>query len=315
MILLRLLSLSLLILAGQSSVASLLAQESTSHTPHHSLHDVQIDAERVADGIFMLTGEGGNMGVSAGDDGVFLIDDQFAPLTDKIRKAIAAISPEPIRFLLNTHWHTDHTGGNENLGKAGVLIVAHDNVRVRMSSEQFQEAFDRKVPPSPHSALPVVTFSEAVTFHVNGEEIYAFQVPPAHTDGDSVIHFRKSNVVHTGDLFTTARYPFIDLSSGGTVDGMIEGANWLLEIVDSGTKVIPGHGPLGDWEALKDYRDMLLTVRDRVKEMIDSGKTVEEVVQEKPTKEFDANHKGGFLKPDDFTRLIYDSLKQAQQGP
>ncbi len=310
MILFRLLSLSLLILAGQSSAAPLLAQESTSHTPHHSFHDVQIGTERVAEGIFMLTGEGGNIGVSAGEDGVFLIDDQFAPLTDMIRKAIAAISPEPIKFLLNTHWHIDHTGGNENLGKAGVLIVAHDNVRVRMSSEQFQEAFDRKVPPSPHAALPVVTFSDAVTFHVNGEEIYTFRVPPAHTDGDSVIHFRKSNVVHTGDLFTTARYPFIDLSSGGTVDGMIEAANRLLEIVDSGTKVIPGHGPLGDREALKDYRAMLLAVRDRVKEMIDSGKTVEEVVQAKPTKEFDSNRKGGFLKPDDFARLIYDSLKQ-----
>lgn len=312
MVLFRLLSVFFLFLAGQSSAASLLAQEPTSHTHQHPFQHVQIDTEKVAEGIYMLTGEGGNMGVSAGDDGVFLIDDQFAPLTDKIKKAIAAISPEPIKFLLNTHWHTDHTGGNENLGEAGVLIVAHDNVRVRMSTEQFQEAFEKTVPPSPHAALPVVTFSDAVTFHVNGEEIYAFRVPPAHTDGDSVIHFRKSNVVHTGDLFTTARYPFIDLSSGGTVDGMIEGANRLLEIVDSGTKVIPGHGPLGDWEALKDYRDMLLTVRDRVKVMMDSGKTVEEVVQAKPTKEFDSDRQGGFLKPDDFARLIYDSLKRGR---
>ena len=299
-----------IILVAGSNAVWLSAQGLPGQPSHSFFDDVQIGIEPVAEGIFMLTGEGGNIGVSAGDDGVFLIDDQFAPLTDKIIKAIATISSEPIKFLFNTHWHTDHTGGNENLGETGTLIVAHDNVRVRMSTEQFQAHFNRTVPPSPDVALPVVTFSEAVTFHVNDEEIYAFQVPPAHTDGDSVIHFRKTNVVHTGDLFTNGKYPFIDLSSGGTLNGMIEATNILLEIVDSKTKIIPGHGPVADREVLKNYRPMLLTVRDRVKETISSGKTADEVIQAKPTKEFDSRYKVGFLTPEAFTRLAYDSLKK-----
>ena len=225
-------------------------------------------------------------------------------------ESIKTISSEPIKFLFNTHWHTDHTGGNENLGKAGVLIVAHDNVRIRMSTEQFQAYFNRVVPPSPDVALPVVTFSEAVTFHVNGEEIYAFQVPPAHTDGDSVIHFRKADVIHTGDLFTNGGYPFIGLSSGGTLDGMIRAANILLGIVGSDTKIIPGHGPLAGLQELRNYQNMLRTIRDRVKKMVDAGKTADEVIKAKPTKEFDASHKGGFLTPEEFTRLAYDSFNR-----
>ena len=308
MALLRLLFVLLIILAGGSSAVWLSAQGLPGQPSHSFFDDVQIGIEPVAEGIFMLTGEGGNIGVSVGDDGVFLIDDQFAPLTDKIIESIETISSEPIKFLFNTHWHTDHTGGNENLGKAGVLIVAHDNVRIRMSTEQFQAYFNRVVPPSPDVALPVVTFSEAVTFHVNGEEIYAFQVPPAHTDGDSVIHFRKADVIHTGDLFTNGGYPFIGLSSGGTLDGMVRAASILLGIVGPDTKIIPGHGPLAGLQELRNYQNMLRTIRDRVKEMVDAGKTADEVIQAKPTKEFDASHGGGFLTPEEFTRLAYDSL-------
>ena len=152
-----------------------------------------------------------------GPDGVFLIDDQYAPLTDKIKAAIATVSDKPVRFVLNTHWHGDHTGGNENLGQAGALIVAHDNVRVRMSVEQFREAFGQKVPAAPKAALPVVTFNDTVTFHLNDQEIHAFHVAPAHTDGDTVIHFRTADVIHTGDVFFNGLYPFIDVGSGGGI--------------------------------------------------------------------------------------------------
>src|SRR6266571_5451951 len=237
---------------------------------------VQVSTLKVTDGVYMLAGAGGNIGVSAGEDGVFLIDDEYAPLTDKIKAAIAAISDKPIRFLLNTHWHGDHTGGNENLGQGGVLIVAHENVRKRMSVEQFIETFKMKVPASPKAALPLVTFTDAVTFHLNGDEIHSFHVPPAHTDGDSIIHFRKSNVVHMGDCFFNGLYPFIDVSSGGSIDGMIGAADRVLGMTDAATKIMPGHGPLADRAALADFRDMLETVRARVQPMVAAGKTLEQ---------------------------------------
>lgn len=270
---------------------------------------IEIETIRVAQGVYMLVGAGGNIGVSAGEDGVFLIDDQYAPLTEKVKRAIAAISSKPIRFVLNTHWHWDHTGGNENLGQAGVLIVAHDNVRVRMSIEQFVEAFNRTVLPSPEAALPVVTFSDSVTFHLNGDEIHAFHVVPAHTDTDSVVHFRNSNVVHTGDLFNRG-YPFIDLSSGGSLDGMIEAVDRVLQMINSDTRVIPGHGPLGDHQTLQDFHRMLVTVRDRVKRMMDAGKTVERIVLAELTAEFDEQWGQRSRKGPDFVRQVYNCLQQ-----
>ncbi|MFI5169976.1 MAG: MBL fold metallo-hydrolase, partial [Vicinamibacterales bacterium] len=174
---------------------------------------VEIKAEKVTEGVYMLTGRGGNIGLSVGKSGSFLVDDQYAPLTDKILAVVKSVSPEPVRFLVNTHWHGDHTGGNENIGKAGVFIVAHENVRQRMSKEQFKAVFKSTTPPSPEAALPVVTFGEGVTFHWNGDEIRVYHVPPAHTDGDSIVVFRKANVVHMGDLFFNGMYPFIDVSS------------------------------------------------------------------------------------------------------
>ena len=206
------------------------------------LENVQIKTIPVADSIYMLIGQGGNIGVSAGDDGIFLIDDQFAPLTGKIRAAVGKISKEPIRFLINTHWHFDHTGGNENLGKAGVVIVAHDNVRQQMSVDQFIELFNREIPASPSIALPVITFNDTTTFHLNGSTIHAFHVEFAHTDGDSVIHFREANVIHTGDVYFNGIYPFIDVDSGGSINGMIAAVNRILALCDDQTKIIPGHG-------------------------------------------------------------------------
>src|SRR5437870_920941 len=226
---------------------------------------VEIQTEKLADTVYMMTGEGGNLGVSVGEDAVFVIDDQFAPLTPKIQAAIAKLTDKPVKFVLNTHWHFDHTGGNENLGKAGALIVAHDNVRKRMSSDQFIEFMNMRTKADPKSAWPVVTFSTDVTFHLNGDEIYAFHAPRAHTDGDAIVFFRKSNVVHMGDTFFNQLYPFIDTSTGGTVDGVIAAVDKVLAQVNESTKIIPGHGPLGDKAQLKSYRDMLATISGRIK--------------------------------------------------
>jgi cyclase len=270
---------------------------------------VEVTSAKVAEGIYVLNGRGGNIGVSVGEDGVVLIDDQYAPLTVKVRAAVASLTPQPIRFVINTHWHGDHTGGNENLGKTGVVIVAHENVRKRMSVEHFFEAFGEKVPPSPKAALPVITFGDAVTFHLNGDDLRSFHVAPAHTDGDAVIHFKKANVVHMGDCFFNGMYPFIDLSSGGSIDGVIAAADKVLAFADMNTKIIPGHGPVADKAALQIYRDLLATVRDRVKALVTAGKTLDEVKAAAPTKDFDAKWGGGFMKPDVFTAIVYQSLK------
>jgi glyoxylase-like metal-dependent hydrolase (beta-lactamase superfamily II) len=278
------------------------------HAQEQDFDSVEIGTIEVAQGIYMLTGSGGNIGVSAGEDGVFLIDDQYAPLTEKIRQAVAEISPEPIRFLLNTHWHGDHTGGNENLGKAGVVIVAHENVRARMSSEQFLEFFGSRVPPSPKAALPAVTFSDAVTFYFNGEEIHVAHFPPAHTDGDSVIQFRQANVIHTGDLFTYEQYPFIDVASGGSINGLIRGAKRLLSLVDMETRLIPGHGPLGDRSRLQEFHDMLVTILNRIVAGVEAGQSLDEIVQREPAREFDAKWGQKFLSSEQFVRLVHSSL-------
>jgi len=267
--------------------------------------DATLETVEIADGIFLLVGRGGNIGVSAGDDGVLLIDDQFAYMVPKVREAVAAITNAPIKMVLNTHWHGDHTGGNEALAQTDALIVAHDNVRVRMSSKHFNAFFNSTTEPSPPAALPVVTFDDTVTFHVNGHTIRAEHVQPAHTDGDAIVYFENANVVHMGDTYFNGFYPFIDGSSGGSVMGMIAAVDQALERMDESTRVIPGHGPLSDRAGLIAYRDMLNTVAGRVREGIDAGESVEEVVAAKPTAEFDEQWGQGFIKPDDWVALIY----------
>ena len=269
---------------------------------------VEIKTEKLSDTVYMMTGSGGNLGLSAGPDAVFLIDDQFAPLTPKIKAAIAKISKKPVKFLLNTHWHFDHVGGNQNLGKGGVLIFAHENVRKRMSSEQFIEFLGMKTKPDPKVALPVVTFTSGVTFHLNGDEVRAFHVANAHTDGDTVIHFSKSDVIHMGDAFFNKLYPFIDTSSGGSVDGVIAAADRVLAMAGDGTKIIPGHGPLGNKADLKVYRDMLATVSGRIRDQIKAGRKLEEVVASKPSAQFDEVWGKGFLPPEKFVAMLYGNL-------
>ncbi len=271
---------------------------------------VQIQTVDVAPGIHMLIGSGGNIGVSSGSDGVLIIDDQYAPLTEKIRAAVSAIDKAPIRFVVNTHWHGDHTGGNENMGGAGAVIVAHENVRRRMSSDQVSEFFKSTTPASPKVALPVMTFTENVSFHVNGDELYVFHVDPAHTDGDSVIQWKKANVFHMGDLFFSAGFPFIDLESGGSLDGVIAAADKVLALANDASKIIPGHGPLSTRKDLTAYRDMLKTIRSRIHSQVTSGKSLDEVKASRPTKEWDETLGKGFINGDQFTEFAYRSLSK-----
>jgi len=286
----------LLIVCGFSSVFAKSADDGFSK--------VEIKTIKLGHGIYMLMGQGGNIAISVGEDGVFMVDDQFAPLTPKIKKAIKDISAKPIRFMINTHWHYDHTGGNENLGKEGVVIVAHDNVYKRMSKDGFIKAFNKKVPAAPKVALPVITFNDEVTFHLNNLEIEVVHRKNAHTDGDSMVFFKSANIIHMGDTFFNTMYPFIDASSEGSIDGIINTANFVLGIADDKTKIIPGHGPLGDKKALLEYRDMLVTLKNRMQKLMDDGKSMDQIIALKPTADFDKKWGDGVLKPDDFLKIL-----------
>ena len=274
------------------------------------MSDVEIRTIPVADGVYMLMGQGGNIGLSVGESGPFVVDDQFAPLTEKILAAIAEVSDAEVRFVLNTHWHFDHTGGNENFGEAGALIVAHENVRRRMSVDQFMEAFDRAVPAAPPIALPIITFTEGVNFRWNGETIRVVHVENAHTDGDAIVTFESANVVHMGDTYFNGRYPFIDVQSGGGIEGVIAAADWVLQRADSQTKIIPGHGALSGPEELRAYRDMLITVRDRIRMIINDGMSADEVVASKPTSDLDATWGAN---PDSFVRFAYQAMSSERE--
>ena len=289
-------------------IALLLLTTSRLALAQQNFDTVQVRSQKVAEGVYMLQGAGGNIGLSIGDDAVFVVDDQYAPLTPKILAAIAQLTSKPVRFVVNTHWHGDHTGGNEAMGKAGALVVAHDNVRRRMSSEQVLEFFQDTVPASPAGALPVITFSDTVTFHINGDDVQAFHVAHAHTDGDAFIVWRKANVVHAGDVFVTYGFPFIDLGSGGSIDGLIAAIDILLSLGDENAKIIPGHGPLSDRTAVREYRTMLKSIRDRVSQQKGAGRSLAQTVATRPTAEFDAKWGSGFIKADQFVEMVYRSL-------
>jgi cyclase len=271
---------------------------------------VEVKTVPLGGSVSMLQGSGGNIGVLVGADGVLLVDDEYAPLVPKILAAVKQLSPKPIRFVVNTHWHGDHTGGNAPLGTEGAIIVAQDNVRKRLSTEQFSNFRKKAIPPAPQAALPVVTFADGLSFHFDGEDVEVFHVVAAHTDGDAVLWFRKANVVHMGDVFFNGLYPFIDTGSGGSIDGMVTALDAVLGRIDDGTKVIPGHGPVGTKADLKKFRDMLATVRDRIRKAIQQGKTEDQVVASKPSAEFDAGWGNGFLKPDAFVAMTYAGMKK-----
>jgi glyoxylase-like metal-dependent hydrolase (beta-lactamase superfamily II) len=256
----------------------------------------------------VLMGVGGNIAVSSGSDGVFIIDDDLKPMAAKISAAIATLSDKPVRIVFNTHWHFDHAGGNEFFGDAGATIVAHDNVRARMNTEQKSAFFKSVTPPAPAIALPVITFDNTATFHLNGHTIKAMHVPPAHTDGDSILFFEEVNVVHLGYVFFNRMYPFIDIDSGGSITGVIAALDLIIPMLNDQTRIIPGHGPIGSLADLKAYRATLATVSARMRTLIEAGKSREEVVALKPTEEFDKVWSWSFMPPERWTGLIYDSL-------
>ena len=267
---------------------------------------VQMKATKVAGNVYMLEGSGGNIGVSVGDDGLLIVDDQFAPLADKIRAALKGIADKKLHFILNTHWHGDHTGGNVAFGPEAT-IIAHDNVRKRLATEQKSTVFNRTTPPSPKEALPVITFDQTLTVHFNGEEIRAIHYPQGHTDGDSVIFFSASNVVHLGDDFFAGRFPFVDLESGGTVEGLIRNIGELITKIPDGAKLIPGHGPISTIDDLKSYHRMLQQTTDIVRQKIKAGKTLDQIKTEGLPDEWKPWGEG-FIKTDRWVETIYRSL-------
>lgn len=272
--------------------------------------NVTIETTDLGGGLYMLEGAGGNLGLSVGADGAVLIDDQFAPLTEKIQAAIAKVTDKPVKFVINTHLHGDHTGGNENFGKMGAIVMAHENVRKRMSTERVSTLFSRTTPPAAPGALPVLTFSDNVTIHLNGQAARVIHVAHAHTDGDAIIHFAKADVIHMGDVLFNGMYPFIDVDSGGSIDGVIAAQDLVLGMAGNKTKLIPGHGPLADKAALKKSRAMLAEVRKRVKKLVDAGNGEDEAVAADPLKDLNGTWGKGFINGELMVRTAYRSLKK-----
>jgi cyclase len=290
-------------------LAALIAALAPASAPAQDMSDVEIRVERLAPGVAVLFGRGGNIGLSYGPDANALIDDQFAPLTDKILAAIATVNPGPVRFVINTHWHGDHTGGNENLGKRGAVIMAHHNVRERMSSEQVMRALGQTVPPSPKEALPVVTFGDGARLHLNGDTLHIIHVANAHTDGDVLVHWQSADVLHMGDtFFHQMSFPFVDLGSGGSIDGLIAAVNRSLELAGPDTQIIPGHGPMATREDLAAYRDMLVDVRARVAAGIADAQSLKQIQASRPAERY--GMPDGFITPDRFVEAIYTSLRE-----
>ncbi|MEE9433577.1 MAG: MBL fold metallo-hydrolase [Sphingorhabdus sp.] len=267
---------------------------------------VEIKPQELSPGVAVLFGAGGNIGVSYGEDGTILIDDQFAPLTEKIQTAVETLGAQPVKFLINTHWHGDHTGGNENLGNAGAVIMAHDNVRVRMAKPSQRRG--QTFPAKPKAALPVVTYAEGLKLHLNGEEVRVIGLKPAHTDGDSIIHWTKSNIIHMGDtFFFKMSFPFVDLSSGGDVRGVVAAADKALAIADDETKIIPGHGKMASKADLQAYHDMLAEIIGKVEGAMVQDKTLDQIKAMKPADGYGVKA-DGFISADAFVETVYKSL-------
>lgn len=265
----------------------------------------ELTVQKLSETVYVLFGAGGNIGVSAGPDGVFIIDDKYEGDGEMISAAVAKLSDLPISYVLNTHWHFDHAGSNDFFGHAGSVIIAHDNVRKMLASGAYLSVVDVEVPPAQAEALPVITFDDSLSLHLNGDEVHMLHVTPGHTDGDGIIWFKDSNIIHMGDTFLVDMYPLIDVDSGGDINGMITTADTVLSFVDEETQIIPGHGPVGDKAKLKAYRDMCVTLRDRVWEMKKNGMSLEEVIAANPTEDLDEEWGGA---GDSWTRISLGSI-------
>jgi glyoxylase-like metal-dependent hydrolase (beta-lactamase superfamily II) len=259
--------------------------------------------------MYVIHGAGGNVILSVGNDGVILVDDQYAPVTEKLKSVIANLTNKPIKFVINTHLHPDHVGGNERLGEGGAIIVSHDNVRKRLSSDQFFEFINMTIPALSEKGLPIITFSENMTFYQNDEEIKITHLDNGHTDGDSAVYFTKNNVIHVGDDFSDRSYPLMDLSSGGSIDGLISSLKKILLMINKDTKVIGGHSGISNQTKVKDYLNMLINVQDNINNMIKEGKSLDEIIKSKPTLKYNTiYYDHSFIKPKDLVTNIYMSL-------
>ncbi|HLL73644.1 MAG TPA: MBL fold metallo-hydrolase [Pyrinomonadaceae bacterium] len=267
---------------------------------------VQMKATKVAGNIYMLEGAGGNIGVSAGADGILIVDDQFAPLADKIRAALKEINPGQLRFVLNTHYHGDHTGSNVVFGKEAT-IIAHDNVRARLATEQT--VLGQKIPAASKEALPVITYAQSVSIHFNGEEIRVIHFPAGHTDGDSVIFFHNSNVVHMGDHFFANRFPFVDIDHGGSVEGLTKNIGAMIARIPADIKIIPGHGPLSTLDDLKRYHRMLNETTAIIRKGMGKGKTVAQLKAAGLPEEW-KTWGTGFISTDRWIETVFNSLSK-----
>lgn len=269
------------------------------------MSEVQIKTHPVSGNVYMLEGRGGNIGVSVGDDGIFIIDDQFAPLSDKIIAAVKALNNGPLKYVVNTHYHGDHSGGNVNMTAAGATIIAHQNVRLRLETTKTRQNTDR-----PKEALPIITFNDQLNIYINGEQVAVFHVDNAHTDGDALLYFTQSNVLHTGDTFFNGRYPYIDLNSGGSVDGYITAVTKGMMLLDNDSKIIPGHGPIANKAAYTDFLNMLTELRDNMQAAIDAGLTLEEAVKDQTiTKKYDdLDYGSGYINSQRMRETLYKSL-------
>jgi cyclase len=290
--------------------ASLALAQQAPPAPMPAPPDTKIETVNLAPGIYMLIGRGGNIGLTVGTDGAAIIDDQFADMVPKIRAAVAMLSEKPVQFVINTHLHGDHTGGNDGFGAAGAVIIAHDNVRKRLGSAQVNPSNNQPIPARAREALPVVTFADSATLHFNDEDLEFTHLPNAHTETDIVVRFRKANIVHMGDLFVGG-FPFIDGNTGGTLDGLILAHEKVLASIDDSTKVIRGHGPIGNKAELRAFHDMLVVVRDRVAKLVKAGRTQEQVVEARPTKEFEEKYAGANFNAEQWLGRAYVDQKRA----
>jgi|ERR1700726_944323 cyclase len=269
---------------------------------------VPLETLKLRDNLFMLHGPGGNIVVLNGTDGKVLVDSSFASVAPKLKQSMDALGSAPLKVLINTHWHFDHTDGNQAMHEAGATILAHENTRKRLSTPQTVAALGMHFDACPAAALPQLTFADAFKLFFDNEELSLNYAPPAHTDTDILVRYHQGNVLHMGDLWFNGTYPFIDASSGGNINGMIAGATRGISLADGETKIVPGHGPLGDKAALTKYRDMLTTVRDRVQALKSSGKSEQDAIAAKPTADLDEQWGKGFMKPDFFVTIVYQTL-------
>lgn len=276
--------------------------------PFNAMAQTAITTEKIADDIYMLVGKGGDIGVFVGKDGTFMIDDKFADVSVDVLEAIRAVGGDQPGYLVNTHFHGDHTGGNENFGSSGSTVVSHHNVHKRLAEGSVVAAFGMETPPAPQAALPGITFDSEMILHLNGDHVRIFHVPNAHTDGDAVVVIENANVIHTGDLFFNGFYPFIDVGNGGRVQGVIDAVNQILSLTNANTRIIPGHGPVTNKQALESYRDMLVEAESRISQLKEKGMSADEVVAASPLADLEESWGNGIFTGDQWIRIVFDGI-------